>query len=158
MLSDYQNRVFDMTAFLGAKSSGDTLLTQALFTADTPGAICTGVQKLAQRWLLTFMTKEASMTFQPTLGTDFMTQASYGFRTETDAITAFELAKLQAAQQLINEESDTWNNEDRYSVAELESVTLSTTSMFLRIKITSLAGTIREVILPVSTMPISTRK
>jgi hypothetical protein len=71
--SQYVGRVFDILALRGAVTRGSVNLSQTLFDATTSGEVCTGIQKLAQRWALEFLTIRGSMGFHlANRGIDFL--------------------------------------------------------------------------------------
>ena len=154
--ADYIGRTFDVLALRGAERTGAVLLQQTLFDGTSSGEVCTGVQKLAQRWLLALMTIRGSMPYRPELGTDFMLTAKHGFQTETDVILSFNIAMVLVERQLQNEEDASWHDEDRYARAELISLTLTATTLSMQIRVWSRAGSAREVILPSQTTPTRT--
>ena len=154
-LIQYQGRRFDLLALRGARATGDVLLSQTLFASGTSGEVCTGVQKLAQRWVLEFLTIQGSMPFLPTRGCSFLEELYTGqLRTETDVYQAFLSATLTINANLWAEETADMHPEDRFARAELLSVTLGTGYIKLHISITSQAGDSRGVILPVSLSPV----
>lgn len=155
--TDYVGREFDLLALQGAAPVGDVLLAQTLFSGFDAGEVCTGVQKLAQRWVLHFLTERDSMPFNQGDGTDFMTEAKRGvWQTEEDIQEAYEFAAADVALYMTREENDEMHPEDRFDSAELLSLALlPDRSVSLTIAINSQAGTSRKVILPISFSPIS---
>jgi hypothetical protein len=156
---DYINRKFDLLAYRGAEPVGDTLLSQTLFGTDASGEVCTGVQKLAQRWALHFLTIRGSMPFLPNRGTDFIKEARQNIlRNETAVQLRFNVAAVKVRIDMQNEETDDMNDEDRLATpgSELLSIQLFDDRLNLRVKIMSLAGDSRKIILPIPFMPIAT--
>ena len=153
----YLNRRFDVLALRGAKPTGDVRLTQSLFDAEVGGEVCTGVQKLAQRWALEFLTVRGSMPFHlATRGTHFVQQAKTGrLRTEIDVTSQFSFAAVLVRDNLIKEEDDTMHPEDRLRKATLLSIVLFGDSLQLYVNIESQAGDTREVILPIPITPVN---
>lgn len=155
-MSDYTNRVYDYLALQNISASSARQLGLALFTEKNSGQICTGVQKLAQRWLLEFMTEVGSMPGLPTRGTDFMAATRNGsLRTAASITTEFNFAAYTASVNLQNEENDTWPDDERISSAELDNLEFAPGSAKLYVSIYSRAGNSRQVILPVSILPIN---
>jgi len=156
--ADYINRVFDVLAFRGATQKGEVLLEQSLFDGYDGGEICTGVQKLAQRWALEFLTVRGSMPFHLSeRGSEFLTWVRQGrLRTEYDVQAYFNFARQQVRTNLLNEETDDMHPEDRLGGAVLLQVTVFQDGLQLSVAISSLAGTEREIILPVPYLPINT--
>lgn len=153
----YQGRRFDLLVLRGAQALGEVLLSQTVFGPESSGEVCTGVQMLAQRWVLEFLTIKGSMPFLPKRGCDFMSNFFAGhLRTELDVRQAFLAASLQVRANLWAEEDDTMHNEDRLARADLLGVVIGPETISLRIQITSLAGDARAVILPISVLPIRT--
>lgn len=155
--SDYIGRQFDLLAFRGAERVGDVQLDQTLFGIDASGEICTGVQMLAQRWLLKFLTIRGSMTFLPNEGTTFVSQVRNGeLRNEADVEAAFQVAAIQVRANMLNEETSSMHDEDRMGNATLKTIGILADWIELTVQITSLAGTSRQVILPIPYLPIKT--
>lgn len=149
-VADYQGRKYDLLAFRGARPVGDTLLSQTLFGIDSSGEICVGVQKLAQRWALEFMTETGSMTFRRQRGCDFMRAARQGrLRTEQDVQTEFDFANLDVQRNLVNEEYAGMPDDERFDRAELLGLGILADSLRLTVAIYSIAGDSRKVILPI---------
>jgi hypothetical protein len=147
-------RVYDVLAFQGAKLIGEVQLQQILFNEAAAGMLCTGIQKLAQRFVLELLTEAGSMLYLPDRGTSFMIRFHQGYlRTETDVFIAFNLALNDLELNLTAEETDADPDDERYASATLDSVTITATSAVLHITLMSRAGTARAVILPVATIP-----
>ena len=153
----YLNRKFDVLAFRGAEPRGDVLLSQSLFGADVGGEVCTGAQKLSQRWALEFLTIRGSMGFHlADRGSDFIRWVKQGrLRTEFDVQAYFNFAAQQVRVNLLNEETEDMNPEERLRQATLLRIALFGDSLELYVSITSLAGETREVILPIAITPIN---
>lgn len=149
---DYLNRRFDVLALQGAKSQGEVLLTQSIFNQANGGQICTGVQKLAQRWTLEFLTIKGAMPFHMSeRGSDFLRWVRQGrIRSEFDVRAYFNFAASQVKTSLVNEETEDMNWEDRFDRASLEQIVIFQDSLGLYVNIVSLAGDTRQVILPIS--------
>jgi hypothetical protein len=147
-------RVYDVMAFQGAKLMGPVRLEQILFDATAAGMLCTGIQKLAQRFVLEILTAKGSMFYLPNRGTRFMTQFRQGsLHIEADVFIAFNLALNDVELNLAAEELDTDPPDERYASANLDSVTILSGTVALYITLMSQAGTTRAVILPVATTP-----
>jgi hypothetical protein len=153
-LADYANRRYDFLALQNIKPTGNSQLGLSLFADDGVSQICVGVQKLAQRWLLEFLTERGSMPGLPERGTDFMTLVRNGqLRTEAAVIVAFNFAAYTARVNLNSEEDATWPDDERLRDAELLAISFLPGYANIRIAISSRAGTSRTVILPVATLP-----
>lgn len=154
-VADYVGRRFDLLVLRGAEPVGDILLRQTLFDQVSSGDICTGIQKLCQRWVLEFLTIAESMRFLPRRGCSFLAQARQGtLRTELDIIQAFLISSLAVTANLRGEETSAMADDERFDRADLTGITLAPGQFSLHIDIYSLAGTSRRVILPVDTVPL----
>ena len=152
---DYLNRRFDVLALQGAQSRGEVLLNQSIFSTDNSGQICTGVQKLSQRWALEFLTIRGSMPFHMSeRGSDFMTWLRHGrIRTEFDVTSYFNFAAQQVKTNLLNEETEDMNPEDRFLQASLLQIGLGNNTLQLYVNVVSLAEDTRQIILPIGITP-----
>ncbi len=154
-LEQYLGRTFDVMAFQGVTTRREAKLSQELFDTEAAGRICTGIQKLVQRFLLELLTRRGSMTFLPDRGCDFLTQAARGFRTEMDVSVEFALAIVDISRNLQAEETDEWPDDERFADAELTGILLSSSQLSLSIRLTSRAGTSRTFIAPVAALPMA---
>lgn len=165
-LKDYVDRKYDYLALQNTAIAGNQQLGLQLFTEKTSGKLCVGVQKLAQRWLLEFMTEEGSMPGLPTRGCAFLTTARRGgFRVRVNISAAFSTANATIKQKLRAEEYAGMPDDERFDNAELlsfviipglDSTRLSgTTIIYLKmtVKIISRAGSSYDIIFPVETIP-----
>ena len=60
-LADFANRKYDYLALQNVTTGQDTRVGLVLYAEDNSGRICVGIQKLAQRWALEFLTELGSM-------------------------------------------------------------------------------------------------
>jgi hypothetical protein len=97
-ISQYIGRTVDHIAFDGMGPPGqDRLLIQAMVLPGESGALITGIQKLAQRFLIELLTGVGSLRYLPRRGTTFMTEARSGFwRNVSDVEQSFYGALLDA--------------------------------------------------------------
>lgn len=122
-IADYVGRTIDVLAYDGAVARGEVQLEQTLALDGQSGKICTGIQKLGQRFLIELLTERTTMPFRPTRGTDFMYEARIGrFRTQIDVYTAMSRALVDLRRNLQAEESDSDPDDERYLGAEIISV------------------------------------
>ena len=153
---DYIGRAYDLLALRGAQPIGEVLLTQALFDTQDAGQICTGAQKVAQRWVLRFLTIKGSKKFDQNAGCNFMLMVRRGaLRTEADVFAQFSFSAMDVRQQMLAIETPEMHVEDRFASATLDSIVLSQTGISLHIVIRTLADTARAVILPIPILPNS---
>lgn len=153
-VADYQGRKYDVLAFRGQPQLVMAPVNSTLFDSLSSGEICAGVQKLAQRWLLEFLTATGSMPYLPTRGCSFISRLRSGqIQTTLDLETDFNFATVDIANNLRAEEDDTMPDDERYKSATLLAATLLGDEASLTIQLTSLAGDTRKLILPLSTLP-----
>jgi hypothetical protein len=153
-MSNGDLRVYDVLAFQGAKLLGEVRLEQILFSEAAAGMLCTGIQKLAQRFVLEMLTEQGSMLYLPDRGTTFMIRLRQGYlRVEADVFIAFNLALNSAELSLTAEESNTDPADERYAGASLDLVIITVDTIILHVTLQSRAGNTRQVILPVATTP-----
>lgn len=155
--ADYIGRKFDLLAFRGATPNGEVQLNQSLFDAEIGGEVCTGVQKLAQRWALEFLTEKGSMGFHLTnRGSSFLSWMRQGrLRTEFDVQVFFNFAAQQVRTNLINEETATTPADERLRRADLIRLNLFDGTIQLYVHVINIEGSARRVILPISVTPIN---
>jgi len=153
-LQDYATRKYDYLALRNVDTTEKAKLGLELFTQEDSGQICTGIQKLAQRWLLEFLTETGSILAAPDRGCDFMIGVRQGrLRTVLNVRTTFSAADLDIRRNLRNEEYADMPDDERFGSAELTSATILAGFMRLDVKINSVAGTSRAIIVPVATLP-----
>jgi hypothetical protein len=153
--ADYIGRRFDLLAFRGVNPRMEVQLSQSLFDAEIGGEVCTGVQKLAQRWALEFLTIRGSMGFHlASRGSDFLLWAKQGrLRTEFDVQAFFNFAAQQVRTNLVNEDRDDAPSDERLQRADLVRLALFDGTIQLYVHIINLDGDARRVILPISVTP-----
>ena len=167
-LSDYINRRYDYLALRGVTAPGDALLGLELFNENTSGEICTGIQKLSQRWALEFLTESGSMTGRPDRGCNFMRAARQGLlRVPINVRTEFSAADAVIRQNLIAEETDDMPLDEQFLAAELTNFSVlpgyavdsatgaSANFLSLQVTLTSRAENNRALILPIELTPRS---
>ncbi len=74
VFNDYIGRKVDVLAFQGPVPVGEVLLTQSLALEGTGGMVTTGINFLAQRFLIELLTERGSIPHWPIRGTTFMTE------------------------------------------------------------------------------------
>ena len=149
--TNYHNRLIDVSVFNGIRETGMATVSQSLF--ENGGSVCTGIQKLIQRWILTFLTPKGAVKFHPERGTTFLSDAT-GFKTEINAEASFYTCNSHARAQLKDEEDDSMPDEERIGNVELEGITVNATGFELRIRLTSRAGETAPLILPITINPL----
>lgn len=151
--ANYANRSLDITFLKGVKASGRVTLEQVLFKSGNSGEVCTGIQKLIQRWVLMLLTPKGSMTFNPARGTTFMADlvSAYSY---SDIDSIFRLCNMDACLQVKKEESDSMRKEERLERVELQSIEFLKDSVLISVKLTSKFGEAAPVVLPINTNPM----
>ena len=148
----YWDRTVDVLLFDGVQASRDVVVTQHLVFEGSSGALITGIQKLAQRFLLELLTELGSIIYLPKRGCLFMTQARQGYwRTTADVTAAFYTSLFDIRQNLITEESLDDPLDEQFDTAELVAVSLYQDQVTMRIRVTSRAGDDLDVIYPIRT-------
>ncbi|WP_353208386.1 hypothetical protein [Sphingorhabdus sp.] len=153
-LQDYATRKYDYLALRNVDTTAKAQLGLELFTQVDNGQICVGVQKLAQRWLLEFLTETGSLLAAPDRGCDFMVAVRQGrLRNVLNVRTTFSAADLDIRRNLTNEEYEGMPADERFGSVELTNETILAGFMRLDVKINSAAGTSRAIIVPIATLP-----
>lgn len=145
-LSKYKGRGFDFSVMHGAALTGNTLVDFSLMKDG--GAVCAGLQKLIQRYVIHLMTDLGSMKFNPDKGCKFMESVMRA--TNEEAVeTAFQFARAEVAEQLRNEETDDMPDSERYGTSELIDVSFFGGTVSIAIRLESVSGDGSDVILPI---------
>jgi hypothetical protein len=152
-IADYLDRKFDILAFQPNKANLAT--DQELATSSSSGLICTGVQKLAQRWVLEFLTPAGSIPYKPARGSFFIQNMISGnIRTDVDVIAFFSSASTEVASNLLGEQTGSDTTDEAYADANLDRFSIGNDGkLTLYVTITSQAGSKRSVILPIPVAP-----
>jgi hypothetical protein len=153
-LQDYAQRKYDYLGLRNVNPVKEAKLGLELFNKDSNGQICVGVQKLAQRWLLEFMTELGSMPGLPERGCDFMTYVRQGrLRAQIEVQALFSAAELDVRRNLQREEYANMPDDERLANAALTGAAILPGYLQIRVKINNVLGDTREIIVPVSTLP-----
>jgi hypothetical protein len=120
----YAGRTYDVLAYDGGQASGEVLLQQRLAAPGEGGKICTGIQKLAQRFLLELFTEKGSIPYWSERGTSFMTEAKAGWlRSQEDVQASLARAIVDVTRNLQTEETGNEPDDERFKSATIASVT-----------------------------------
>lgn len=145
----YIGRTIDVLAFRGGERYGNNQLTQTLADAVNTGEICTGLQKLAQRFIIVLLTEKGSVKYFPTQGTDFMIALGQGrVHNETDMRAVFGLAMQELTTQMLDDEADTDPDDERFKEATLQALTVIPGYVNMTIAISSRSAS-ATIILPI---------
>ncbi len=151
---DYVGRIVDVLAFRSSGLPGSTQLQMSILDGESGGEVCTGIQKLAQAWLLEFMTEAGSVAYHPERGCSFMSVfRGGGLLSELDVFQQFNLAAPAIQRNLLNAETEDTAIDERFADAKLVRVTVTADQAVMNVTITSRAGTERSIILPLDIVP-----
>lgn len=149
--TDYTGRSVDLFIFEGALPAGEQQVR--LGFSEAGGKITTGIQKLVQSFALLFLTELGSIPVKPEQGTSFVTGMRRSrIQDEADVISEFTLAKELVRQALaLQANAEELPDDETFDDATLLNFSLDSASSTIRLSVhvTSLAGTSRDVVLPV---------
>ena len=152
---DYVGRTIDLWIFQ-KQETPSVPLAQSLFIP-VPGYICTGIEKLVQRWLLEFCTELGSFKFLPERGTNFFTAFKRGLlQSEVNILAEFGFAADRIFNTMLLSIPESAPDDERLDSAVLIETAILADQLQLTIAINSVAGTSRQVILPIPFSVIST--
>ena len=146
---DYTGRSVDLFVMQGAEESGMRLISPGFSSGG--GEVTTGVQKAAQMFTVLFLTEKGTVAHDPEYGTNFLATA----RRSNAIDSMIKIAFREAVQDILDQQSRYRQTDDPDDelIASIELLGLASpdpTQMILTIYITTIAGTTREVILPVT--------
>lgn len=149
-IADYQNRKFDLLAFQLNQSK--TEMSQTIAAENSGGNICTGIQKLAQRWTLEFLTPLGSVPYKPNVGCTFTDDVRKGLiKNNFDIVNYFSSSAVAVEINLKKEDKETDPADERFSKANLDGFSFTNNGkIVLNVSLLSVAGTERKIILPIS--------
>jgi len=149
--TDYTGRTVDLLIFQGVKASGDQRITLGW---DGGGQVCTGVQKVAQQWTQLFLTDRGTVFGKPNRGTDFLRAVRTGRIQVDEDIPAQFSAAAERVRITMELDADGEDLEDDEILDEAElleySIDRIAASLYLKVRIKTLAGESRAIIVPVS--------
>lgn len=149
--TNYYKRSIDLSVFQGIDEKRMVTVNQSLF--NNGGEVCTGIQKLIQRWLITFLTPKGAVKFHPNWGTDYIAESA-GFHSEIDAEIAFYSANADACEQMRREEDKNMELEECIEKVNLDSISVYDTGFSLHVTIVSRFGEAAPLVLPINVNPI----
>ena len=146
-------RTYDVAAFQ-APPTPTQQAPQQLWELSGNGHAVTGIIKLAQIVLLELLTVKGSQPFTPARGTSLLQFARQGrIRNEIDAHVYFQYAVGELEQNLATDVTSDTPDDERFAALDVLSVTFSFERVAYRLRLTSVAGDTRELILPVTALP-----
>ena len=148
-VNEYVDRTLDLATYHGIQPVGNARLVEALAPDDASGAIVTGVQKVAQRFLVELLKEQGSMPFRPDEGTVFLTEAKEGrFQTQADVLGAFARGVVEARRVIQADESEDDPPDERFVDAEVLEVFVAPGTAVVKFRIVTAAGSDRQFIFP----------
>lgn len=150
--ADYVGRTVDVLAFQGKfPRAGDQRLTQSLVDASGYAYSVTGIQKLAQRFLILLLTDRSSQPYRlKARGTSFLAQGRMGlWRTTLDVAQSFAVAVLDVRRTLDAEDQASDSAEEKLGTVQLTGVSLDGDQVTLRVDFRSKAGTTLRYVAPI---------
>ena len=149
--TNYYKRSIDLSVFQGIDEKRMVTVNQSLF--GNGGEVCTGLQKLIQRWLITFLTPKGAVKFHPNWGTNYVSEAA-SFHSEIDAEIAFYSANADACEQMRREEDNNMELEERIEKVTLNGISVYDTGFSLSVTVVSRFGESSPLVLPINVNPI----
>ena len=152
MADQYEGRTIDVVAWNSLTATG------GMFDALSTGQVLTGILKLAQRWMITFLHESDSVKYnywgrETPVGTTFLVQLRQGAaRTNAAVVALFMLAEIAAKQQLLAEETEDDPDDERYKKAVLNNMTIAGDYIRLDVTVYSLSDEV-TLIVPIPTVP-----
>jgi hypothetical protein len=152
-VTQYADRTVDLLVFQNPGVGNLEMVDMILIAPDERGKICTGIVKLAQRFLLELLTEAGSVLYDQSRGTAFMTDLRLGrVRTVIDAEISFALAADDAKLQLQLEETDEMPEDEQFGRVELLTLSIGPAdTLKVNLALYSAAGVGVTLILPLET-------
>lgn len=155
--ADYTNRKIDLEIF---QTENPPALLKELKFSMTDGNVSrklTGMQKLAQRYMITFFTAKGSVAFRPDYGSSFMPAINAGLlQSRTAVVQYFSFANIEVGQQLQLQdqlpEGVDMPADEKFARAYLMDYAVNTSEarLYLKVKLESMAGAAYTFVLPVT--------
>lgn len=149
-ISDYLGRTVDVVAYdPGDKPEGLRQLQLQMASQEHGGKICSGIQKIGQRFMLRLLTPRGSMQHLPNEGCEFLLDARRGaWRGPSDVFSSFASASADILEAFMSEELDDDPDDEKLEDAELLAVTLDGDRATVSVRLTTLAGDARVFLQP----------
>lgn len=154
-IAEYIGRTVDLAGYHGVAPTGDNRLSEVLAPPGTGGAVVTGVQKVAQRFLVELLKEIGSMKFRPDEGSVFLTEAREGrLQTQSDVISAFARGVESVRATIQADELDSDPDDERFVTATVSQVVVTPGAAVVRFTVETQAGEDRNYIFPL-TIPLN---
>lgn len=151
--SNYSGRLKDLCIADGIKGNTDKVQPMSL-TFGKLSSYCAGVQKLVQRYAIMLMTKLGSQKDYPDFGTDFITNLNSGRNVSgqdfsyTFNFASWDVIKEMKTYQVANPEMPL---DEQINTATLENYNVVKDAVQLNVRLTTMAGTNIQFIMPLPT-------
>lgn len=150
-VDNFIDRHYDVSYLQQIESSVALVEAELALFNGRGSLIVTGVEQLAQRFLLFLLTEVGSIPTEPTIGSSLITRIRTGrVRSVVDADYAFYFALDEITDQLVEDEPDDLPDDQKFLRAELLGAAFVDSKITYDIRVTSVAGDSREIIAPVS--------
>jgi hypothetical protein len=121
---------------------------QQLFGPGYTGSLVQGAAKLAQRFLVHFLTPLGSIPYRAKQGSLFMKRLGQGMANESDILAAFSASLLTLLPNMQAEETSSDPADERFVGAQVTAITLEQTKLTISIKVVNRTGTAAKISLP----------
>lgn len=155
--TDYSGRTVDLEVFQTEAVPEAVLRLDLSATYGGKHRKVTGIQKLMQRYMILLLTAKGSIRYMPERGTQLMPAVLGGLlQSRSDIVQYFGFADGDAASQLksqdLSEEGQLRPADEKYGKSWLTDylIDVSSTTLYLKIKLQSQAGSAYTFVLPVT--------
>ncbi len=143
-------RIVDLGVLQGVVAKGPALVALS-FGGAVGGRQVAGVQRVAEQFTALFLTVRGSCLCDASRGSDFMLLLRTGqLYSDFEVTSSFKLAASEVLDYMAAQVTEDTPDDERLTEADLSWFTLQPPSLLLGIKLTTAAGTAREIILPTS--------
>lgn len=147
---------YDLLVFSGYTPNKLYPAGMTLFSGGNSSQACTGIVKLAQRWLMEFLTELGSQTNTPTRGCLFMTLFRNGQLQTESAVTAqFIFCSVGISNNLQSDNTAATPADEILDSASLDTIVIQPGNLQLAITITSAAGNSVQLYAPIGAVDIT---
>jgi len=154
-VADYVGRTVDLTAFHGADPDSNRVLLIQTLVDELGGSVVTGIQKLAQTFLIQLFKIRDPDGLDPNEGCQFIRDAIQGgWRQTADVTQSFYASLIDIARNFsVKENRQTFPDDERYQSAVIDSIILDGDRVAVSITLTSQAGSTFNFIAPIPILP-----
>jgi len=149
--TDYGGRLVDLECFQTEAEPAGALALDMTLRGDGKSRKVTGIQKLVQRYLITFMTTIGDVKFAQDQGTDFVISVLQGVIQNRSAIVSlFAFADSETQAQLDLDDSEDMPDDERLDSAELldYDIDQSAGKLYLKVQLNTVAEDAYTFIIP----------